>query len=103
MVCMSTSRQVRQRNQRLETRITPGQKELIERAACLQGRTVTDFVLTAVQDAAKKAVEESSVRKLSQDQQKAFVDALLNPPAPNRKPRAAYRYYQQYKARVDGR
>jgi uncharacterized protein (DUF1778 family) len=56
-----------------------------------------------LQDAAKKAVEESSVWKLSRDQQKAFVEALLNPPAPNRKLRAAYRHYQQYKARVDGR
>src|ERR1035438_7965494 len=46
---------VRRRDQRLEARITPDQKELIERAACVQGRTVTDFVVSALQEAAKQA------------------------------------------------
>ncbi len=39
----------RTRTQRLEARVTAEQKALIERAAALQGRTVTDFVLTSVQ------------------------------------------------------
>jgi uncharacterized protein (DUF1778 family) len=93
----SASQVLRNRNQRLETRVTPGQKELIERAACVQGRTVTDFVLTAVQDAAKKAIEEGNRWQLSQEQQKAFVDALMNPPAPNRKLQAAFQNYQKFK------
>jgi uncharacterized protein (DUF1778 family) len=49
----------RSRAQRLETRVTLEQKSLIERAAALQGRTVTDFVLTSVQDAARRATVES--------------------------------------------
>jgi uncharacterized protein (DUF1778 family) len=96
---MATTAQVlRQRDQRLEVRVTPGQKELIERAACVQGRTVTDFVIATLQDAAQKAVEENSVWKLSQSQQKAFVEALMDPPAPNQKLRAAYQRYEKYKA-----
>ena len=47
----SRSSRGRARAQRLETRVTAEQKTLIERAAALQGRTVTDFVLTSVQDA----------------------------------------------------
>ena len=43
------------RGERLEARITADQKSLIEHAAALQGRTVTDFVLTSVQDAARRA------------------------------------------------
>jgi uncharacterized protein (DUF1778 family) len=86
--------QLRRRSQRLEARVTPDQKEMIERAACVQGRTVTDFVITALQDAARKAIEERSVWKLSQDQQKAFVEALMDPPAPNKNLRAAYRRYK---------
>lgn len=86
---------VRNRNQRIETRVTPGQKELIERAASVQGRTVTDFVITAVREAAQKAIEENNRWKLSQDQQKAFVDALMNPPAANKNLRAAYRHYKK--------
>lgn len=93
-----TTPALRQRDQRLEARVTPGQKELIERAARVQGRTVTDFVITALQEAARKALEESTVWKLSQDQQKAFVEALMHPPPPNRKLRAAYRRYEKFKA-----
>jgi uncharacterized protein (DUF1778 family) len=37
----------RTRAQRLEARVTAEQKTLIEHAAALQGRTVTDFVLTS--------------------------------------------------------
>ena len=46
----------RVRGERLETRVTADQKRLIEHAAALQGRTVTDFVLTSVQDAARRAI-----------------------------------------------
>lgn len=88
----------RLRDQRLEARVTPAQKEMIERAAGVQGRTVTDFVITALQDAARKAIEESTVWKLSSDQQRAFIDALMNPPPPNRDLRAAYRRYKKFKA-----
>jgi len=86
--------QLRQRNHRLEARVTPDQKEMIEHAARVQGRTVTDFVITALQDAARKAIEERSVWKLSQGQQKAFVEALMDPPAPNKNLRAAYGRYK---------
>jgi len=49
----------RQRDQRLEARVTPAQKGLIERAAQIQGRSVTDFVVSALQEAARKAIEEN--------------------------------------------
>ena len=55
----------RTRAERLETRVTAEQKTLIERAAALQGRSVTDFVLTSVQDAARRAIEEHSQLALS--------------------------------------
>ena len=45
----------RVRSERLEARMTAEQKSLIERAAALQGRSVTDFVLTSVQDAERRA------------------------------------------------
>src|SRR5207237_1761233 len=68
----------RARAQRLETRVTAEQKTLIEHAAALQGRTVTDFVLTSVQDAARRAIEEHQQIELSVRDSQAFVDALLN-------------------------
>lgn len=56
----SKRRSGRARAERLEARVTAEQKDLIERAATLQGRTVTDFVLTSVQEAAKPEAAEIS-------------------------------------------
>lgn len=67
----------RTRSERLETRITVDQKRLIEHAAALQGRTVTDFVLTSVQDAARRAIEEHRHLELSMRDGEVFVEALL--------------------------
>lgn len=72
----------RRRAERLETRITAEQKALIEHAAALQGRSITDFVLTSVQDAARRAIEEHEIVTLSVRDSQAFVEALLNPPEP---------------------
>jgi uncharacterized protein (DUF1778 family) len=95
---MASITTVRQRNQRLEARVTQTQKELIERAACVQGRTVTDFVVGVLQDAAKQAIADHAVWKLTQEQQKVFVDALTDPPAPNQKLREAYKRFRKHKA-----
>jgi uncharacterized protein (DUF1778 family) len=100
---MPVAQTARQRGERLEARVSADQKELIERAACVQGRTVTDFVINALQEAARKAIEDSTVWRLSQDQQKAFVEALMNPPAPNPNLRAARQRYQEYKELLGGR
>ena len=89
---------VRHRDQRLEARVTSDQKELIERAASVQGRTVTDFVVSALQEAARQAIAECTVWKLTQDQHKVFIDALMNPPAPNQKLQEAYKRFRKYKA-----
>ena len=42
------------------------------------GRTVTDFVLASVEDAAHRAIDEHSRIELSREDSEAFVDALLN-------------------------
>jgi uncharacterized protein (DUF1778 family) len=88
------SPQVRTRTQRLETRLTAEQKTLIEHAAALQGRTVTDFVLTSVQDAARRAIEEHQQLALSVRDSRAFVDALLYPKPVNDRLRDTVRRYR---------
>ncbi len=90
----------RHRDQRLETRVTLGQKKLIERAAWLQGRTVTDFVVSTLQEAAKQAIADHSVWKLTQEQQKAFLEGLMQAPEPNPKLRKAYERLQRHRASV---
>jgi uncharacterized protein (DUF1778 family) len=67
---------------RLEARITPDLHALLRRAAEIEGRSVTDFVVSAVQEAAERRIEQAQVIRLSLEDQKAFVDAILDPPEP---------------------
>lgn len=85
----------RTRSERLEARVTSEQKDLIERAAAIQGRSVTDFVVSTVQDAAQKAIEDHQRIKLTLRESEAFVEALLNPPEPNDHLRESVRRYRQ--------
>ncbi len=65
---------------RLEARISTELHATLKRAAEIQGRTMTDFVISAVQEAAQRAIEQSSVIKLSLSDQECFALALLSPP-----------------------
>ncbi|WP_183961879.1 DUF1778 domain-containing protein [Chiayiivirga flava] len=67
---------------RLEARISPDLHALLKRAAELQGRTVTDFVVASVQRAAQDAIENAQLLRLSAADQERFVSALLAPPEP---------------------
>lgn len=67
---------------RLEARISPELHAMIKRAAELQGRTMTDFLTTAAQEAAQRAIAEADVIRLSLADQACFADALLSPPKP---------------------
>jgi uncharacterized protein (DUF1778 family) len=81
--------------ERLEARISKEQKELFQRAAELQGRTLTDFVISSVLDAAKRAIQEHEMMTLSVRDREVFVEALLNPPDPSNKLQAAAQRYRQ--------
>ena len=84
------------KQERLEARVAPKQKRLIERAAALRGTTVTDFVVASAQEAAAKTIHDFEVLTLRQDARELFVRAILNPAAPNEAARkAATRYRQQ--------
>jgi uncharacterized protein (DUF1778 family) len=67
---------------RLEARISSDLHALLKRAAELQGRTMTDFVVAAVQDAAQRAIEQAEVVRLSLADQECFAQALMSPPKP---------------------
>jgi len=91
---LNTSR-ARVRGERLETRVTADQKSLIEHAAALQGRTVTDFVLTSVQEAARRAIEEHQRLDLSLRDSQAFVNALIKPQPVNDRLRDTVKRYRR--------
>lgn len=68
---------------RLEARISKDSHSLLKRAAEIQGRTMTDFVVTVAQEAAKRVIEESDVIKFSLADQAHFANTLLAPPEPS--------------------
>ncbi|OUL23536.1 DUF1778 domain-containing protein [Nostoc sp. 106C] len=72
--------QRRSKPERLEARLTSEQKELLQRAADLEGRTLTDFVVSHAQEAALRTIEEHTIIKLSREDSLAFINSLLNPP-----------------------
>jgi uncharacterized protein (DUF1778 family) len=72
------------RTSRIEARIAPDALAVVRRAAEIQGRSISDFVVAAAQDAALKTVAEVEVIRLSRDAQEQFVSLLLNPPAPSK-------------------
>jgi len=69
-----------QRSARIEARIGPDALAVVKRAAAMQGRSVSDFVVAAAQEAAQKTIEEAHIIRLSIEDQQRFVDLLLNPP-----------------------
>ncbi len=68
------------RTTRVEARIAPDVLALVRRAAELQGRSVSDFLVTAALRDAQRTIEESQIVRLSLEDQRRFVDLLVNPP-----------------------
>jgi uncharacterized protein (DUF1778 family) len=69
------------RTARIEARIAPGALRIVKRAAELQGRSVSDFVVAAAREVAHRTLDEARVIRLSLKDQQRFVDLLLKPPA----------------------
>lgn len=82
------------RTARLEARLSAEQKALLQQAAALSGRTLSEFVIASAQEVATRVLQERETIRLTRAEQIAFVNALLDPPAPNerlRRAAAAYR------------
>lgn len=93
------SNTARKRAERVEARVTPEQKRLFERAAALEGRSLTDFLLASAQTAAAEAISRHELLKLTPEDQRVFVNALLHPPAPTRALKAAAARYRAAQGR----
>jgi len=70
------------RTARIEARIAPDVLAAVKRAAEIQGRSVSDFVVAAAQEAAHRTIEEAQIIRLSLEDQRAFAEAIINPPEP---------------------
>jgi uncharacterized protein (DUF1778 family) len=80
---------------RFDERLNEEQKLLIQRAADLQGRNMTDFVLQSAEAAAEKTLQDRAILILSARETEAFVDAILRPADPGPVLRKAVRAIQE--------
>ncbi|MFQ5729969.1 MAG: DUF1778 domain-containing protein [Waddliaceae bacterium] len=79
---------------RLEARVSVDEKKLFQHAAALQGRSLTEFLVSCAHDTAKKTVQEHEIMELSARDRKAFVSALLKPPVPGKRLKKAAKRYK---------
>lgn len=78
------TKDIQTKNARFDTRISKQQKVLFEKAAKLGGyRSLTDFVIVAVQEKAKEIIAEREQIIASKKDNELFFDALIHPKAPN--------------------
>ena len=75
--------EVTSRSARLETRIAPDTLQLAKRAAEIEGRSLSDYVATAVDAAARRTIEETHIIRLSVEGQRRFAELLIDPPEPS--------------------
>lgn len=81
----------RARGARLGFRVDAETKRLVERAAALERRSLTDFCLTALTQATQDTIMRHETMVLSERDREAFFDALIHPPRPSDRLRRAFR------------
>src|SRR5262245_61856451 len=89
------SRPVQARTYRFDARLNQEQKLLIQRAADLEGRTMTDFVLHSATVAAEHTIERRAMLTLTARETEAFAEALLTPADPGPVLRKSAREYRK--------
>lgn len=82
-------------SERIAVRLNAEQKERIEYAASLKGASTSDFIVSSADEAAKRAIQEHQTWTLSAQDSAEFVKALLSPPAPNERMKAAAQRYRE--------
>jgi uncharacterized protein (DUF1778 family) len=80
---------------RMHLRIDASTKHKLERAAAYEQTSVTDFVMVNALAAAERVIETHEKVTLAPADWDIFYEALINPPEPNRKLKAAARRYRE--------
>jgi uncharacterized protein (DUF1778 family) len=80
----------RSRPARLGFRVDHETKQMVERAAALEHRSLTDFCLTALTEATRATLARHETLVLSERDRELFFDTLMNPPEPNERLKRAF-------------
>jgi len=77
------------RNNRIELRTTPNEKELLTRAASIEHLDLTSFIMRTVVPTAREVVKRTERLELSERDTLLVLNLLENPPKANSKLKAA--------------
>jgi len=78
------------RQERINLRLKRDSKQMLERAANFEGKTVSSFILSSALARAEQTVHEHEVLRLNAEDAEAFFNALNKPVRFNRKLAAAF-------------
>lgn len=78
------------KSERLDLRLAPENKQILQEAAVSLGVSVTEFVLDVAVAAARRVRDEQETRALSSRDRVAFLNMLDEAPQPNQALRAAF-------------
>ena len=83
------------KKERLDLRLAAEAKGQIEKAAALQGRSVSDFVVAAALTQAAEVIEQQMVLKLCLEDSSALADTFVYEPEPSKKAMEAAERYRK--------
>ncbi len=83
------------REQRIEIRIRPKDKAMLEKAASIFGLSLSAFMLSNSLRAAQEGLTTQSRITLSENEWNSFMKVLENPPRPNKALSAAIKKYSR--------
>lgn len=73
------------KNERINLRLKQSTKDLIERAATFEGKTVSSFILSSALASAEKTIHEHGSIQLNEQDAQRFFNALAKPVTFNKK------------------
>jgi uncharacterized protein (DUF1778 family) len=83
------------RTQRTEARLLPDQKKRIERAACIKGVSLSDFIVQNADEAAIRTIQQHESWALEARDRDFFVAALLRPAQPSARLKSAAKRFRE--------
>ncbi|MBW4495652.1 MAG: DUF1778 domain-containing protein [Oscillatoria princeps RMCB-10] len=80
---------------RIELRISPEQKELLEKAASLASLSLSSYMVYHCLEAAREDIKSHQSLILSDRDRDLFLSLMENPPEPNQALKSAMRKFQE--------
>lgn len=89
------------KSERISIRLESDIKQRIERAAAIDHRSITSFIIASAVDSAEKILKRGDQMVLSDEDWDRFYNALTKPPKPNKALKKAFADYSRRNIRSD--